>query len=170
VGRFCKSAYRHGWDVTGIDISEKAIALGSVGAKFPMLNTSLQELSARGERYQVITAFEVIEHLSAPTEFLAAVREALAPGGQFFCTVPNWNSEEVQTSTRPDNIPPVHLCFYSQSTLERLARECGFTVISSGLIQTDHFPRNPFKAIRWCVKRLYEPVPQPVGIWLYLCI
>jgi SAM-dependent methyltransferase len=166
IGRFCQAAHVSGWEVTGIDISEQAIALGSTQARFPLLNCNLQDIIRSGRRFDVITAFEVIEHLSDPLQFLAAVRNALAVDGEFFATVPNWDSPEVQSAVRQDWVPPVHLCYYSAGALQSLARKAGLRSVTTGFIYSDPAPRHPVRLIRWTARRLLRP-RYPLGLWLH---
>jgi 2-polyprenyl-3-methyl-5-hydroxy-6-metoxy-1,4-benzoquinol methylase len=42
--------------------------------------------------FDVITSFEVMEHLNNPHVELRAISRLLRPGGLFYCTTPNFNS------------------------------------------------------------------------------
>jgi SAM-dependent methyltransferase len=52
-----------------------------------------------GRRYDVITAFDVLEHVERVEEAIAAIAAALEPGGVFVCTVPAfmflWSEHDV---------------------------------------------------------------------------
>jgi 2-polyprenyl-3-methyl-5-hydroxy-6-metoxy-1,4-benzoquinol methylase len=168
VGRFCQAASVSGWQVTGIDISEEAIALGRQQADFPMLNCTLEDVTNSGKRFQIITAFEVIEHLSDPVHFLATVRAALTPDGEFFGTVPNWCSPEVQNATRPDWIPPVHLCYHTDRSLHSLAEKAGFRSVAVGYIESEPAPKHPLRFAKWSVRRILGSTKPPLGLWLHV--
>jgi len=43
----------------------------------------------KNKRYDVILAFEVLEHMTGQDEFLAAVGRMLSPSGVFICSTPN---------------------------------------------------------------------------------
>jgi len=45
--------------------------------------------AARGERFDVVTFFEVLEHQAAPAEFLQKVKTCVRPGGMIALSVPN---------------------------------------------------------------------------------
>lgn len=168
VGRFSQAASVSGWKVTGIDISEEAIALGREQADFPMLNCTLEDVIASGKRFQVITAFEVIEHLSDPVHFLSTVSAALTPNGEFFGTVPNWDSPEVQNATRPDWIPPVHLCYHTDRSLRALAEKAGFRSVTVGYIKSEPAPKHPLRFAKWSVRRIMGRTNPPLGLWLHV--
>jgi SAM-dependent methyltransferase len=76
-------------EVTGIDMSAQALELARQRGGNPILHQGgLPEGLPRGERYDLITAFDVIEHLAEPVASLQAMRGALRPGGVLVCTVP----------------------------------------------------------------------------------
>ena len=167
VGRFCHAAHAQGWRVVGIDISPRAIEIGRRFAHFPLQQKSVAELVSERECFDVVTCFEVLEHLAAPREFLTTIVEVLTPGGHVFCTVPNWDCREVQTSTRPDWIPPVHLGFFTEKALRCLAAEAGFRDFRTGRIGSDPFPAAGLAAAKWCIRRLLGRPRYPLGLWLH---
>jgi 2-polyprenyl-3-methyl-5-hydroxy-6-metoxy-1,4-benzoquinol methylase len=167
VGRFCHAAHARGWDVTGIDISEQAIETARRFASFPLYVMSLDDLVAKGERFDVVTAFEVLEHLDDPLGFARLAKRALEPGGRFFATVPNWDCDVVQNAERTDWLPPIHLSFFTQPALQRLAQEAGFKQVSTGVIQSSPLPTRPLAAARWAWRRLLGQRSSPLGLWLY---
>ncbi|HEX6432910.1 MAG TPA: class I SAM-dependent methyltransferase, partial [Gemmatimonadales bacterium] len=134
VGRFCLGAYALGWDVTGIDVSERAIKAGRPFARFPLTVATTEELAARGDRFDVATAFEVLEHLASPVEFLQTVQRVVSPGGQVFCTVPNWDSAVVRTSTRHYWLPPIDLLFFTAASLKAAGERSGLVGVTAGVI------------------------------------
>ncbi|MFZ5468511.1 MAG: methyltransferase domain-containing protein [Myxococcota bacterium] len=60
-----------------------------LGAKTRIHHGTLPEGMPLGQ-YDLITAFDVLEHLDDPSATVRRVREALAPGGLLICTVPAW--------------------------------------------------------------------------------
>jgi ubiquinone/menaquinone biosynthesis C-methylase UbiE len=78
--------------VVGIDASHQAITYAR--QHFSAANTTFVPASAialpfRAEVFDLITAFEVIEHLPDWRTLLAEARRVLAPGGLFFVSTPN---------------------------------------------------------------------------------
>ena len=78
--------------VTGVDQSDEAVAFARENYRLPNLNflaASVVALPYPGASFDLVVAFEVIEHLDAWHEFLLEVRRVLAPGGQFIVSTPN---------------------------------------------------------------------------------
>jgi|WetSurMetagenome_2_1015567.scaffolds.fasta_scaffold01106_6 2-polyprenyl-3-methyl-5-hydroxy-6-metoxy-1,4-benzoquinol methylase len=172
VGRFLQGAHSTGWSVEGIDFSEKAVEIGRRYAKFPMRAGSLDDEIRSGKRFNVVTMFEVLEHLSQPVTFLEKCKMALERNGSIFCTVPNWECSVVQHSTNPAWIPPIHLLFFNESSLRALAAKAGLEVIETGFIGQNAFPAAmnslwPLKVFKWLVKLILRRSREPLGIWMH---
>lgn len=78
--------------VLGIDISEEAIAEAQIRYSAPnlqFLNASAQQIPLPDASFDLIVAFEVIEHLADWPRLLAEARRLLAPGGQLMISTPN---------------------------------------------------------------------------------
>ena len=78
--------------VTGIDISGEAIEFAR--AHYALENVAFEEASATSLPYadaafDLVVAFEVIEHLEDWRGFLAETRRVLAPAGQLIVSTPN---------------------------------------------------------------------------------
>jgi len=166
VGRFGRAAHARGFDVTGIDLSAKAIAIGQPFAPFPLRQSRLEDLGEVGE-FDVVTAFEVLEHLADPVATLRSMLSVLRPGGQLFVTVPNWNCKEVQNSERPEWLPPIHILFFTVSALARAGVLSGLTEVVTGEIQTDPFPVGSRSKARWLQRRLQGQPRSSLGLWLH---
>jgi len=136
VGRFCHAASARGWKVMGADISKRAIEAAKPHASFTLQNSSVDELLLSGYSFEVVTAFEVLEHLTDPVTFLAKVQGLLHASGQFFCTVPNWDCKVVRHPLRTDWVPPIHLFFFTRMALETLLLRSGFRDVTTGFIGT----------------------------------
>lgn len=172
VGRFLHGAHLKGWQVEGIDISAKAIAIGQKFAPFSMSVNTLENIAESGRRFDVVTLFEVLEHLSDPCVILRKAQKVLKPSGAVFCTVPNWDCSVVQHAVEPAWVPPVHLMFYKEESLSALAGQAGLSVIAKGFIHADPFPvkihpKWPGRVVKWAGRRLFGRPNEALGIWMY---
>ncbi len=136
-GFFVLFAQRVGFDAYGIDASESAISWGTsnFGLKTLYRCERLSELPDHfPERFQVITAFELVEHLEDPLDFLREVKERLLPGGLFVFSTPNLRNfgralgikdERAYFVTGKRDLPPDHLTRFSAKTHRILLERSG---------------------------------------------
>lgn len=103
--------------VLGIDYSAGAIDSARQAYQRPNLEFrqfDVYELPSLGHRFDVITNFQVIEHLPDPPRFLTAIRAALKPDGVLILTTPN------RLTSVSEN--PYHLREYTADELEAVLR------------------------------------------------
>jgi len=78
--------------------------------------------------FDVITSFDVLEHLYQPTRVIEKVHSWLKPGGVYYVAVPNvesWESHLFKSYWYGLEMPR-HLFMYSPSSLRKLATNAGF--------------------------------------------
>lgn len=134
-GAFIGWAQDAGFTAYGIDIDDKAIARARKRStnvwSADLLSFSSLPVS-KPERFDVITAFEVLEHQPDPHGFLAAVTRLLAQDGWIAGTVPN-RSRLVKTgrtgSGRHWDYPPHHFLWFDKQSLTATLRQFGFVDI-----------------------------------------
>jgi SAM-dependent methyltransferase len=103
--------------VTGVDYSDEAVAAAGTAYQRPNLEfrqLDVYALPGLDLRFDLITNFQVIEHLPDPAKFLTAVRAALRPDGVLMLTTPN------RLTTVSEN--PYHLREYTADELLALLR------------------------------------------------
>jgi SAM-dependent methyltransferase len=77
-------------NVTGLDSSREAVEWARRNYGGPaFLNGSCTMLPFRGGAFDLVVAFEVIEHLHQQTSFIAECRRVLSPGGLLMVSTPN---------------------------------------------------------------------------------
>jgi hypothetical protein len=99
-------------------------------------------------------------------EYLGKMRRLINARGKIFCTVPNWDCEEVQNSVRKDWLPPIHKLFFNKKSLHKLAEVCGFKNIRIGLVHTDPFAGNWKSRMKWMLRRACMQHNMKPGLWL----
>ncbi|WP_445492876.1 methyltransferase domain-containing protein [Rhodopseudomonas sp. RCAM05734] len=94
------------------------------------LETDFFELDTFDEPLNLITAFEVIEHLFSAVEFLARCHRLLAPNGMVAVTCPNQLGFDIQTlGTDSLSFDVEHVNMFNPAALTRLFEENGFSVL-----------------------------------------
>ncbi len=94
AGLAAEALARLGHDVLGLDAAGEAVAAARVHAEGQGLPLSYrvgtaEELVAEGQRFPVVTALEVIEHVADPAAFLRLLGRLVEPGGLLFVSTIN---------------------------------------------------------------------------------
>jgi 2-polyprenyl-3-methyl-5-hydroxy-6-metoxy-1,4-benzoquinol methylase len=93
-----------GFNVLGIDVSEKAIEKARALNTFPNVKfevISAEQLVSDGKRYQAVICSEVLEHLNHPEKLLETLHQSLTDDGILIVTVPNGNGPREVLVTKP---------------------------------------------------------------------
>ncbi len=84
------------------------------------------------ERYDVVTAIEVLEHCASPMKALAAIHRCLKPGGILYYTTANFDGfyenwrKGVADPLDSYILPEGHIYFFSTKVIRSYFREVGF--------------------------------------------
>jgi 2-polyprenyl-6-hydroxyphenyl methylase/3-demethylubiquinone-9 3-methyltransferase len=94
AGLMTEPLARMGAATTGIDAAPENIAAADVHADAAGLTidyraTSVEALAATGTQFDIVTCFEVVEHVADRDSFFAALAAVLAPGGIALLSTPN---------------------------------------------------------------------------------
>ncbi len=71
--------------------------------------------------YDVVSAFQVMEHTPDPVAFARTLADMVRPGGQLILGVPLWPSPMTQSPKMLINCPPHHLTWWNETSLQALA-------------------------------------------------
>jgi 2-polyprenyl-3-methyl-5-hydroxy-6-metoxy-1,4-benzoquinol methylase len=129
-GHFLEVAKMAGWDVYGTEYDDRAIALcKQKGIKTFQGKLSLNDYEENF--FDVVTSFEVIEHINNPNEDLGIINKILRKGGVLYITTPNFNgiSRRYQRERWTELCYPEHLTYYSAKTLSNLVNAHGFRTL-----------------------------------------
>jgi SAM-dependent methyltransferase len=129
TGFFVGCARNRGWDAEGIEVSSAAVEVAEL-KKLPVTLATLE--SVDGETlYQVITLFDVLEHVTDPRRALVAIYRLLKPGGVIAISLPDIGSVYARLLGRFWHalVPPEHLFYFTRESLERLLAQTGFSVL-----------------------------------------
>jgi 2-polyprenyl-3-methyl-5-hydroxy-6-metoxy-1,4-benzoquinol methylase len=97
------------------------------------------DLSAVTARYDVVTSFNVLEHVKHPMTLLAQMKERLAPGGLFGVTTPNPSCIHRRLQGLPKwsmICPPHHINLFTRPALREMLSRAGLEVLEYATLST----------------------------------
>jgi dolichol-phosphate mannosyltransferase len=130
-GVFLEVAAQRGIDIVGVEPSAWAVQASTQVTERPVLQGTLADLPA-GSRFDVVTAWDVLEHFHDPRAELAAINRVLEPGGTLlFSTlmIDNWFPR--LAGKHWPWLMDMHLFYFSEGTLSDMLAATGFEVLES---------------------------------------
>ena len=130
-GRFLEVASEEGgYELSGCDVSEHAVgvASGRLGDRASVRQGGVLDDPFPDQKFDVITMFDVIEHVPDLAAAFASVRSRLAPGGVFAFSVPVYDGP-VGVLVEALDLDPTHVHKLGRDAWVRAASEHGFRVM-----------------------------------------
>lgn len=131
IGYFLEVAKERNWKVYGTEYTDDAIKICS-DKGITMQQGKLDPNGFEPGSFDIITSFEVIEHINNPLEEINNFNKLLRIGGLVYVTTPNFNSllryrlkDQYNVITYPE-----HLSYYTPKTIKRLFVQRGFKKLS----------------------------------------
>ena len=136
-GWFLVEAMRRGWDVSGTEYGDTVVNL-CLKEGINMVKGKLNSNDFEEKAFDVITSFEVLEHIINHNEELINIHKLLRKGGLFYCTTPNFNAllrykykENYSIISYPE-----HLTYFTSKTLSKIVTQNKFSkekIITTGI-------------------------------------
>jgi SAM-dependent methyltransferase len=124
---------RHRWPLADALAIEPSVDMAAIlrEKRIPVLEKMLEDIGPEEGGFDLLTAFELFEHLHDPAAFLARVRGLLRPGGYFYMTTLNAEGFDIQVLwDRSKSVsPPHHLNFFNLRSMTHLLERSGFEVV-----------------------------------------
>lgn len=128
-GYFVDVARQAGFAAEGIELSRWAVGHAQ-RLGIPVRNESIEERATSGARYDVVTLWDVVEHLSDPRRELQACARLLRRGGRIHVSTLDARSLVARTlGSRWPWLMDMHLVYFDRVTLPALLEEVGFRVL-----------------------------------------
>ena len=88
-----------------------------------------EHAASHGGHYDVVSAFQVIEHTTDPVAFASTLSRMVKPGGKLILGVPLWPSPMIRCPNMLINCPPHHLTWWNEGSLKALAGKLELDVV-----------------------------------------
>lgn len=131
MGFFVELALGNGYDAYGFDPSEYAAAYAKKSVDGRVRHATIQSVHYPEKSFDVITVFDVVEHLGDPQKDLRKLSNYLKDDGILLIATGNAGSLSAKVFRRrwPFYTPPQHLFYFTKKNFETLLRQSGFTPI-----------------------------------------
>jgi len=139
-GSFLLAAKELGFEVWGLDLDSRSIEAARARGLENVISMTLEEFSATHpeQKFDVLTAFEVLEHQDDPNLFIDQIQMLLRKGGAFVGSVPDRDrplAERTRVTSMGD-FPPHHFLWFSQSVLRDYLTNRGFLEVETFPLHT----------------------------------
>lgn len=129
-GAFPKAASDAGFDVVGVEPSRWLAEQGQERYGIDIRPGTLAEQDFGNRRFDLVTLWDVIEHLTDPDEVLADIRALLAPGGLLVVNYPDYGALVARLMGRRwPFLLSVHLLYFTRRTIRAFLEKRGFEVL-----------------------------------------
>jgi 2-polyprenyl-3-methyl-5-hydroxy-6-metoxy-1,4-benzoquinol methylase len=170
AGSFLGLAKSAGYRVTGLEVNPQlAERARTTGAEIVVADIASMALGAR--RFDVVTAFDIIEHLLDPIDMLARCADLLVPGGHLAVYTPNHASLIARTASFlysmsggrvrgpvAEIFDGLHVVFFDPRTLRMAIERARLAIVASEMIKYDPARSNQAGRVSAAALRLLEAV------------
>ncbi len=132
IGVFVEIAQARGWLAEGIEPSRWAVGKAQERG-LPVHYGTQHDPQFSGRKFDVVTMWDVIEHVSDPASELRRAYQFLNPGG--WLAVHTMDIDSLLARIMGNRWPwlmDMHLYYFSQITLQEMIRRSGFEIVWSG--------------------------------------
>jgi SAM-dependent methyltransferase len=139
-GKFLRKAREKGAKASGIELNRQAAQLAR--DKGLCVHEELLDHHQSAKPYDVVTSFQVLEHVVNPIALIEGCMRLLQPGGTLIVGVPNNDSFLRFDADNYLNNPPHHMGLWNRSSLTALAQITNLdirTVETEPLAETDWY-------------------------------
>jgi len=157
-GNFLKSARKLGFNIEGVEPAPAAVATArSYG--FKIYEGEIEHKEIPKNYFNVLTLFEVIEHLNNPLLLLKQCKDILKPGGILVIGTGNTDSwtQKVKSNNweyYDINKHGGHISFFNKSSIRLLAKKAGFEVLSIKTRCVKFFEKNDTTYIQYKLTKI----------------
>ena len=151
AGQFIDHVKKNVRLVNGIELDKDCCSFVNNEIKISCDNNYLPESAFRDERYDIVCAFQVMEHVPDPVSFLSELIDASAPDGEIFVEVPNLHDPLISVwdnnAYKDFYYHSAHLHYFSKDSLLKVAMDAGVNVQNVRFVYTQDY--NLLNHINW---------------------
>jgi 2-polyprenyl-3-methyl-5-hydroxy-6-metoxy-1,4-benzoquinol methylase len=134
AGFFLDEARKRGWQVEGMDVSSYAVEYARGRFGYDVRHGSLTDLDYAAGAYDLVTMWDVIEHVPDPLAYVRKAASLLRSGGVFALATPDVDSLPAKLAGPRwvgYKLSEEHVYYFSTKMLTRMLEEAGFEVVNA---------------------------------------
>ena len=172
VGFFLEVAQDSGFDVQGVELSSQAISMAKESVKNKIFHADANEhIRNYGAHYDVVTAYDIIEHTQNPTGFLRDLYDALRSGGVVAIATPDTDHFLRYVMGKHWSMlqPMQHTFLFSKRSIEAMLTKTGFEdilVLPAKKTVTLNYLFGQLSQTNPIISRFYHYVSKLVPSWI----
>jgi len=131
AGLFLSIASAHGFEAEGLELNQSYIEFIKNNRPLKVQAKLLEAIGYPDASFDVVTLWDVLEHLPNPVDTLGEVARILKSNGVVALTTINHSciNEKLLKARWRYYMPPDHLCSFTPALLRSMLHRCGFTVV-----------------------------------------
>jgi len=128
TGWFLEVARAEGFNVTGQELSPQLAEFTHNNFEIPTYSCPVSEIT---DSFDVITMFDLIEHVQDPMQLLKDCKNRLNPNGIILAFTPNFDSYGITEMKEYSSLisPPGHLHYFTQDSINKICELSGMKVL-----------------------------------------
>lgn len=136
-GFFVQEMKNLGYKAAGVEISAERRKASAKVTKAEIFNLNLLQDDTALPKFDCITLFHVLEHISAPVSFLKILKRHLNKNGKIIIEVPNaddmllWSCQ----GYRDFYWQRAHLFYFNVKTLKKIIQKAGLSIVDISYVQ-----------------------------------
>lgn len=155
IGVFVETAVQAGWQACGVEPSEWASSVAQRQG-LTIIHGTQDAPELAGKQFDVVTMWDVIEHVADPSGEIGKAYNLLKPGGWLVVHTMDIDSLMARLmKTRWPWLMDMHIHYFSQKTLGQMLEKNGFEVVWSGA-------EGRYLRLNYLVSRI-EAMSRPLG-------
>ena len=130
IGWFLEVAKVNGFEIFGQEFGKELANWTSKRLGIKIWSQPIEELNAE-IKFDVITLFDVIEHVENPLQFLKSCKRLLTDEGIIVVFTPNFDSLAIQIMKEHSNLigPSAHLVYFNEESIKTLAEKVNMDIL-----------------------------------------
>lgn len=129
AGMFLYHAKKHVREIVGIDFDQASAQYAAKKCNCKVYTTEITKTPLKKSYFDIIVAFQTLEHVQDPVGFVSDLTEYLAPGGILVIEVPNLHDILAYVFDLPNHYQffyhSSHLWYFTKKSLSKLAGQAG---------------------------------------------